>query len=158
MHASDEPTVETPGTPTAWSVPQMGQHSHAARLQLGGPWEFVLVDHVLVDCLGHQGLGLCLHPGGPEGRAVLARITVQEQLIVDELLGSGRKHPPTWETVARHRSLLDVLGEHRVESEIVGQAGGPSVRTHESSGGDCGMSAGRLARYHRACFRSGAVR
>jgi hypothetical protein len=126
MHASDEPTVETPGTPTVWSVPQVGQHSHAARLQLGGPWVFVLVDH--------------------------------EQLIVDELLGSARKHPPTWETVARHRSLLDVLGEHRVESEIVGPAGGPSVRTHESSGGDCGMSAGRLARYHRTCFRSGAVR
>ena len=31
-------------------------------------------------------------------------------------------------------------------SKIVGQAGGPSVRTHESSSGGCGMSAGRLAR------------
>src|SRR5215213_8909123 len=38
-------------------VPQAAEHVDAAHLQLGRLWVLVLVDHVLVEALGHQLLG-----------------------------------------------------------------------------------------------------
>ena len=52
----------------------------------------VLVDHVLVERLGHQLLGLGVHPGGDERGEVQPRAAVEHQLVVDEPVGRGRLH------------------------------------------------------------------
>jgi len=55
-------------------------------LELGGDGVLVHVDVVLVDG-GHDELvALGLHPGGDEGRQVQARVPVQHQLVVDDLV------------------------------------------------------------------------
>jgi hypothetical protein len=62
-------------------------------LELGGDGVLVHVDVVLVDG-GHDELvALGLHPGGDEGRQVEARVPVEHELVVDDLvrrlLGDG---------------------------------------------------------------------
>ena len=64
----------------------------AARLELGGLRVLVLVDHVLVEALGHQPLGLRLHPRGDERREVQPRVAVEHQLVVDDLVRDVRGH------------------------------------------------------------------
>jgi len=46
----------------------------------------VLVDHVLVEALGHQLLRLRLHPGRHEGGDVQPGVPVEHQLVVDDLV------------------------------------------------------------------------
>ncbi len=68
-------------------VEQVGDHAHAAGLDRGGGRVLVLVDHVLVERLGHQLLGLRVHPRGDERRQVQPRAAVEHQLVVDEPVG-----------------------------------------------------------------------
>ncbi len=71
-------------------VPQVGQHPHAARLELSGLGVLVLVDDVLVEGLRQQLQHLGLHPRGAEGREVHARYAVEQQLVVHQRVRQPR--------------------------------------------------------------------
>ena len=58
-------------------VPQVGEHPHAARLDLGGLRVLVLVDHVLVERRRVEAVGLLVHPRGDERREVEAGVAVE---------------------------------------------------------------------------------
>ena len=73
-------------------VPEPAEHVDAAHLELRGLRVLVLVDHVLVEALGHQLLGLRLHPRRHERREVHARVAVEHQLVVDDLVRDVRGH------------------------------------------------------------------
>ena len=75
-------------------VPQVPEDVDAAGLERRGLRVLVLVDHVLVEALGHQALGLRLHPRGHEGRQVEARVAVERELVVDDLVGDVRRPRP----------------------------------------------------------------
>jgi hypothetical protein len=108
-------------------VPKVGQHPHAARLELGGLGVLVLVDDVLVEGLRQQLQHLGLHPGGAEGREVHARDPVEQQLVVHQRVGQPRVglvhgeaalgRPP-----AGHQGLVGVL--------LLGVRGGVGVLAH----------------------------
>ncbi len=68
-------------------VPQVGEDRHAPVLDGRGLRVLVLVDHVLVDGLGHQLVGLRLHPGRDEGGQVQPGAAVEQQLVVHQLVG-----------------------------------------------------------------------
>ena len=53
-------------------VKEIGDHVHASLLDRCRRRVFVLVDHVLVERLGHQFFGLWIHPRGDERREVEA--------------------------------------------------------------------------------------
>ena len=109
--ASLEPVVEQPvACVGVRRVPEVGEDVDAARLELRGLRVLVLVDHVLVEALGHQPLGLRLHPGRDERREVQARVAVEHQLVVDDLVGDVRRHLAVRQLVAR-----DALGFEREE-------------------------------------------
>ncbi len=67
-------------------VEQVGHHADTALLDRRGGRVFVLVDHVFVERLGHQLLGLRIHPGGDERRQVQPATAVEHQLVVDEAI------------------------------------------------------------------------
>ena len=69
------------------TAPEARDDAHATGLDLRRLGIFVLVDHVLVGGLGHQTSGDRRHPGGDERRQVQARLTVQQQLGRDRLVG-----------------------------------------------------------------------
>ncbi len=97
-HPAEHARLARPGRGAARSprcrrrVPQVGQDVHAAPLELGGLRVLVLVDHVLGGALGHQQLGLRLHPGGDERRQVEPGVAVQDQLVADHLQRGARQH------------------------------------------------------------------
>ena len=66
-------------------VPEVGQHVHAARLELGGLGILVLVDHVLVESERHDLSDLGLDPRLAERGEVLSRVAVQHELVDDDL-------------------------------------------------------------------------
>src|SRR5271156_1740634 len=64
---------------------------NAPVFDLGRLWILVLVGHILVDALGHQGVHLGFDPSGAESREVLPRVSIEQQLVVDQCVsGSGR--------------------------------------------------------------------
>jgi len=69
------------------SVPEPADHVDATHLHGGGLRVFVLVDHVLVERLGHQLVGERVHVGGHEGRDVQAGVAVEHEFVVDDLVG-----------------------------------------------------------------------
>ncbi|GBE57714.1 hypothetical protein BMS3Abin01_00635 [bacterium BMS3Abin01] len=73
-------------------VPQPGDDVDAARFDIGRLRILVLVDHVLVEGLGHQPHRFRLHPGGNEGRQVQPGVAVQHQFIMDDVEGRFREH------------------------------------------------------------------
>jgi hypothetical protein len=101
-------------------------HVHAAALELGRLRVLVLVDHVLVDALAHQLRRLRLHPRGHERRQVQPRPPVEEQFVVDELVGDLGRHRvvgqrPQWRRqllrqrrVGHGREGIAVASRHRV--------------------------------------------
>ena len=62
-------------------VPQVGQHVHAAPLDLGRLRVLVLVDHVLVDRQVHEPVHLRLLPGLAERGQVLTGVAVEHELV-----------------------------------------------------------------------------
>ena len=73
-------------------VPEVGDDVEAAVLELCGLRVLVAVDEVLVRGLGHQLLGLRLHPGGAEGRDVEPGVPVEHQLVHDHVVRRLRVH------------------------------------------------------------------
>ena len=95
-HAAEHARLARPGGRAAdrlvvRRVPQVAEDVHAAVLKLGGLRVLVLVDHVLLSALGHQRLGLWLHPRGDEGREVQPGVAVEDELITDDLKGRARQ-------------------------------------------------------------------
>ena len=80
-------------------VPQPAQNAHAAHLELCRLRVLVLVNHVLVEALGHEPFGLGLHPRAHERRHVEARVPVEHQLVVDDLVGKIWCHLPDLQLV-----------------------------------------------------------
>ena len=78
-------------------VPEIREHVHATRLDLGGLRILVLVDHVLVDAVVHQLVDLGLAPRLAEGREILPRVAVEQQFVPDgridiaRIAGGGRE-------------------------------------------------------------------
>ena len=62
-------------------MPEVGQHVHAAPLDLRGLRILVLVDHVLVDRQRHQGEKLRLLPRLAERGQVLPGVAIEHQLV-----------------------------------------------------------------------------
>ena len=93
-------------------VPETAEDVDAPHLDLGGLRVLVLVDHVLVEALGHQPLGLRLHPGADERRDVEARVAVEHQLVVDDLVRDVSGKFVGRELVPRDACRLE--REHRV--------------------------------------------
>ena len=103
-------------------MPQVGQDGDTAPFQLGGLRVLVLVDHVLVDTLGHQQPGLGLHPGRDEGGEVQPGAAVEQQLVVDELVGNVGRNRVVGQLRVRRRDGLAV-GRIRRSHEGVGVLG-----------------------------------
>ena len=93
-------------------APQPAEHVDAALLELGRARVLVLVDHVLVERLGHQPLGLRLHPRRHERRQVQPGVAVEHQLVVHELVGGVRVH---LESGSAWRGARDRLARPGVE-------------------------------------------
>ena len=112
-------------------VPQVGQHVDASLLELSWMRVLVLVNQVLVLPVDHQGGDVGLLPGLAEGGEVLARVAIQEQLVLDDLEGIGGVEGVVGELVARQR-LLDVLADvdRRLEVLLDGLA---VVERHRTS-------------------------
>ncbi len=108
-------------------VPQVGEHPHAARLELGGLGVLVLVDDVLVEGLRQQLHHLGLDPGGAEGREIHARHPVEQQLVVHQRVGEPRVGLVHGKTAlgrppAGHQRLVGVL--------VLGVAAGVRTLAH----------------------------
>ena len=106
---------------------QVGQHCQAPPLEFGGLGVLVLVDHVLVDAVGHQLAGLGFHPGRDEGGEVEPGPAIELQLVVDQLVGDiGRNRIMRQATLRRRQALPECgvgLGE-----QCIGTSGGRLVR------------------------------
>ncbi len=103
-------------------VPQVREDRHAPVLELGRLRILVLVDHVLVDAVVHQLPGLRFHPGRDKGRQVEARAAVEQQLVVDELVGDVGRHRGAGEAVLRRAEPLPECGV-RLRDHGVGAPG-----------------------------------
>ena len=99
-------------------VPEVAQDRDTARLELGRLRVLVLVDHVLVEALGHQLLGLRLHPRRDERGHVEPRVAVEHQLVVDDLVRDVRRHLAGWELITGNRSFA---AEQRIDRELAGR-------------------------------------
>ena len=74
------------GGPAFRSVPQIGQHVHAAHFDFGRLRIFVLVDHVLADGFVHQTMHLPFLEGGAERGQIQPGVPVDHQFIADQLI------------------------------------------------------------------------
>ena len=114
---ADEPVVEQPVAGRVLRrVPEVGDHVHAAPFQLGRLRVLVLVDHVL----RRRTRPSAAPPPAPSrssrrwpgsaGRAV------EHQLVVDDLVGHPRRHPPVGEPQPRDLPHQARLGELRPDA------------------------------------------
>ena len=120
----------------ARGIPQLGEHVDAAQLEFRGLWVLVLVDHVLVEALRHQPVGLGLHPRRDERGQVQPGVPVEHQMVVHDLVGGGRIHRTGREPVLRHTRRLSGSGEHRVHRKLLCQLAAVAavhVQCHRSS-------------------------
>ncbi|GAA3070789.1 hypothetical protein GCM10020254_13220 [Streptomyces goshikiensis] len=116
------------GRAAGGGVPEVGQDVDAAGFDLGRLRVLVLVDHVLVEALGHQAAHAVVGPGGAEGGQVLGRVAVEEELVVQELVDhlGGR-------VVLRHPVLGEDLATQRGSEHVrVGVLGGYVLRLMQS--------------------------
>ena len=97
-------------------VPEVGEYVHAPVLQVGRARVLVLVDHVLVERLGHQQPGLRLGPRRDERGQVEPGVAVEHQLVVDDLVGNVGVDLAVGEPEARDVHRL--AGEDRVDRHV----------------------------------------
>jgi hypothetical protein len=109
MHASEEPIAE---------APEIGEDVDASLLDRSRLRVLVLVDHVLVEGLGVELCRLRLHPCGHERRQVLPRVPVEQELVVDHLVGGVRLHLAVGDPPAGHGGLA-VAREQRVDADLI---------------------------------------
>jgi hypothetical protein len=106
-----------------WCVPEISQDRNTARLELRRLRVLVLVDHVLVETLRHQLTGLWLHPGGDERRQIEPRAAIEQQLVMNQLVGDVRRHGVVGE---RRPRRADAFAECRISQaeKRIGVTGG----------------------------------
>ena len=109
--------------PQPLGMEQVGDHAHAALLDRGGDRVFVLVDHVLVERLGHQPVGLGIHPGRHEGGQIQPRAAVQHQLVVNEPVGLLGLHRLVGQAQGRHRRGGQPSGVSGRQRRVAGNVG-----------------------------------
>ena len=80
------------GLLVARGVPQVRDDLHAAALDRGRLRVLVLVDHVLVQRLGHEPVGLLVHERRDERREVLPGVAVEHELVVEQAVGHAWIH------------------------------------------------------------------
>jgi len=91
MAASLLPVVEQPGASSGSGACHRRLIMSTQRISISaGLRVLVLVDHVLVERLGHQALGLRLHPRSDERGEVEARVAIEHEFVVDDLVGDFR--------------------------------------------------------------------
>jgi hypothetical protein len=95
-HAAEHARLARPGGRAAdrllvRGVPQVPEDVHAAVLELGGLRVLVLVDHVLGRALGHELFGLRLHPCRDERGQVQPGVSVENELVPDDLQRGARQ-------------------------------------------------------------------
>jgi hypothetical protein len=120
MQASLEPVVEHPVGRSASEAPEVGEHSHAPGLDLGGLGVLVAVDHVAIGALIKQSVRRRLHPGRHECRQIQPGVAVEHQLVVDDLVGRLSRQPVRCKPVARNVVELPALGEVGTDAEELG--------------------------------------
>jgi hypothetical protein len=82
-------------------MPEVGQNPQATLFQISGLGILILVDEILFSTFLHQAAGLGLHPGANEGGQIEPGVAIEEQMVVDELIGPIPAHPVLWEGVLR---------------------------------------------------------
>ena len=70
----------------------------------------VLVDHVLVDAVGHELAGLGFHPRRDEGGEVQPGTAIEQQLVVDQLVGDIGRNRILRQATLRRRQALPECG------------------------------------------------
>ncbi|HEY6638046.1 MAG TPA: hypothetical protein VIZ61_10240 [Solirubrobacterales bacterium] len=71
---------------------EVGEHPDAPLLDLRGLRVFGVVDEVPVQVLTDQLGDVRTHPGGDEGGEVPLGVAVEEELLLDQVLGVHRIH------------------------------------------------------------------
>ena len=127
-------------------VPQVGQHVHAAPLDLGGLRVLVLVDHVLVDRQVHQPVDLPAPPtsgrtspgsGGSCRRASARRRRRRRRpRAATRRRGTGTSAPPSPGPDWRTRSRPATNGRISRSCSVMGAPSGRSRRIRRSRGPD----------------------
>ena len=87
-------------------VEEVGQHPHAALLDLGGDRVLRVVDEVAVQVLRDDPLRLGLHPRGDEGGEVALRVALHGEVLVEE----------PHRVVGRHAAVGEVPSTGRARS------------------------------------------
>ncbi len=114
-------------------VEQVGQHPHAALLDLGGDRVLGVVDEVAVEVLGDDPLRLGLHPGRHERRQVALRVAFDGEVLV---------RPVAW-----HRR-----GASRSRGRTVEGAASVRNRLPKSASASVSLSFVMVAADHRSCW------
>lgn len=73
-------------------VEEVGEHAHAALLDLGGDGVLRVVDEVAVEVFGDDPLRLRLHPGGDERGEVALRVALHDEVLIQQPHGVRRGH------------------------------------------------------------------
>jgi|GEM_PF-5172332 len=73
-------------------MPQIGNHAHAALLNLCALRVLILINHVLAQAQIHELVDLAVAPRLAECCQILARVAIQQQFLADELIGIFRPH------------------------------------------------------------------
>jgi len=129
MQASLEPVVEQPVTTVGSGTFHRSARIAMHRFSMAAVCGYVLVDHVLVHGLGHQGARLRLHPRRDEGGEVHPRAAVQQQLVVDQLVRDFRRHRILRQRIDRRTDLMLHRRIRRAEKGIgIRSMGGRPVR------------------------------
>ncbi|MPM45266.1 hypothetical protein SDC9_91952 [bioreactor metagenome] len=99
-------------------IPQVAEHTDAARLELRRLRVFVFIDHILVDTLVHQLMRLFIEPGLAECGKVLRGVAVEDELVVDCLICVLRLHLRLGERVFRQQAGHGRRAECRVDLSV----------------------------------------
>src|SRR5579871_6708939 len=120
-------------TGRALGVPQAAEDVHAAPFEFGGLRVLVLVDHVLGGTLGHQHVGLWLHPRGDERGQVQPGVAVEDQLIPHDLQRRTGQHALLRQPVPRDVGLLAGVDGIDLEFGVRGVLADLLVQCHSTS-------------------------
>ena len=143
LGGADGGAADAPGSLGGPEEP--GEHVDAPVLQLHALGVLVPVDRVLVERLGHEPVGLLVHPGGDEGGEVEGGVAVERQLVVDELVGGVRIH----------RRLRAARSGDRLGEPPAGVGGRDRLVLVQLLQGDLGTQHGRTSRSGRSTVPSG---
>ena len=100
-------------------MPELGEDLPATILDGGGRTVLVLVDHVLVEGLAVELVGVFVHEGAHERGEVEPGVAIEHRFVVDQLIGGVWQHPFVTEAVEVARSRLARPSEQWREFALV---------------------------------------